>query len=111
MNMSKRLIFIAMATLMFLGFNCTSDNVTAAKMYLEKNDYEKAEIYLMKEIEINPYTDEGFYLLGYIKAEQKKYDEMNKMFEKSLAISDRFKQKIEEARKHYIKNENLEGSK
>jgi tetratricopeptide (TPR) repeat protein len=109
--MHKRLILIAIATLMFLGFNCTSDNVTAAKMYLEKNDYEKAEIYLQKEIDTNPYADEGFYLLGYIRAEQKNYNEMNKMFEKSLAISDRFKKKIEEARKHYIKDESFEGSK
>ncbi len=106
--MIKKQICLAVFTIIFLGFNCSSDNVTAAKKYLDSNNIEKAEQYLLKEIETNPYADEGYYLLGYIKAEQKKIEDMNKMFAKSLEISDRFKSKIEEARKFYMKDKNTE---
>ncbi len=99
--MTKRFLYLIITSLIFLGFNCSSDNVTAAKRYIISKDLIKAEEYLIKEVNSNPYADEGYFLLGYIKAEQKKYEETKTMFSKSLSISNRFKNKIEEAEKYY----------
>lgn len=101
----KKILFTVFVSIIFWGFSCSSDNVNAAKRYIEANDLKKAEEYLLKEIEINPYADEGYYLLGYLKAVEGNYKEMDEMFVKSLEISNRFEKKIEEARKFYNKLE------
>jgi len=100
--MTKKAIYLALISFVLIGFQCSSDYVISAKKYIEANNFEKAEPFLLNEIETNPYADEGYYLLGYIKAEQKKFSEMNEFFNKSLSISDRFKKKIEELRKNSL---------
>ncbi len=97
----RKLLYTVMLSIIFWGFSCSSDNVNAAKRYIETKNFNKAEEYLQKEIEMNPYADEGYYLLGYLRAEEGKYKEMEEMFNKSLQISNRFEKKIEEARKFY----------
>jgi len=102
----KKVFLIIVLFILVQGFNCSSNNVSIAKYFIEKEDWGNAEKYLLKEIELNIYADEAYYLLGYVNAETKKYSEMEKNFIESLKISDRFSGKIDEARNYYknIKN-------
>jgi len=69
-------------------------NVTGAKLYIQQNDLVKAESVLLKEItEANENNEDAWYLLGYIYARQKKYDEMLKHFDRAVALKEKFKSK------------------
>ncbi|MFH0733543.1 MAG: tetratricopeptide repeat protein [bacterium] len=105
--MKFKLIICALFFVLIQGFACSSDFVMGARYYIDREKWDEAETYLLKEININPQSDEAYFLLGYVKAEKKEYKEMEIAFSKSLDISDRFKDKIEEAIIVYerIKNE------
>lgn len=64
-----------------------------------KKNWDKAIEVLKKEVEKNPKSDEGYYLLGYVHGEQSNYSEMVKAFDKSLAISNKFSSEISGTRK------------
>jgi tetratricopeptide (TPR) repeat protein len=86
--------------LMFTAFQCSSTELTSAKLYIQQKNYDKAMESLNKEIAKNPKSDEGYYLKGWVLGEQGKYKEMIDAYDKSLAAGPRFKSKIEESRKY-----------
>ncbi len=101
-------VFISVILFVLMqGFSCSSDFIMGAKLYIDKGQLDEAETYIQKEININPSSDEAYYMLGYVKGEKKEYNEMETAFSKSLEVSDRFKEKIKEAKIYYnkIKNE------
>lgn len=77
------------------AFQCSSSDITSARLYMNQKNWAKAEEFLQKEVKTNPKSDEGYFLLGQVYYEQSKYTEMDDAFSKSLAISPKNKEKIE----------------
>ncbi|HSP88593.1 MAG TPA: tetratricopeptide repeat protein [Ignavibacteriaceae bacterium] len=78
----------------FMGYQCGSTELTSAKLYIQQKNYDKALELLQKEVQKNPKSDEGYYLLGVIYAEQEKYESMTDAFNKSLAASKTYEENI-----------------
>jgi len=90
---------ILLIGIFFTGFQCSSTELTSAKLYIQQKNYDKAVESLKKEVEKNPQSDEGYYLLGAVYAETEQYDNMIDAFDKSVAISDKYAQTIRDYRK------------
>jgi tetratricopeptide (TPR) repeat protein len=89
------------------GFQCASAEVTGAKVYMQRQDWVNAEKQLLKEVENNPKNDEAWFLLGYVRGEQKNYKGMLEAFNKSLEISNRFEKDIANFKlKYWVDNFN-----
>jgi tetratricopeptide (TPR) repeat protein len=98
-------VFVYLSVLsMVLGlmaFECSSAELTGAKLYIQQKQYEKAKEALQKEIAKNPLSDEAFYLLGYLYGEEGDIQLMKDNFNKSLAVSKKFETEILESNKYY----------
>jgi len=70
-------------------------------LYIQQKNYDKALDVLQKEVQKNPQSDEGFYLLGVVSAEKEQYGKMIDAWEKSLAVSDKFKKDIDNQKKYW----------
>ena len=90
-----------MLSLVFVGYQCGSTEITSAKLYIQQKNYDKAIEVLQKEITKNPKSDEGYYLLGYVQGEQGKFEEMVDSYDKSLEISKSFEKNINDSRKYF----------
>jgi len=90
-----------MLSMVFVGYQCGSTEITSAKLYIQQKNYDKAIDVLQKEITKNPSSDEGYYLLGYVQGEQGKFESMVESYDKSLAISKNFEKNINDSRKYF----------
>lgn len=91
----------------FMAFQCSSTELTSAKLYIQQKNFAKAKESLLKEVEKNPQSDEGYYYLGYVNGEQGDMPAMLENFEKSLEISNKFQKNIEDYKKyHWAENFN-----
>ncbi len=102
--MKNHKIFVAIALLLGLllsGYQCASTEITSGKLYIQQKNWDKAIEVLQKEVEKNPKSDEGYYLLGFAYAEKGNFTEMVNAFKKSLEISNKYKQEISDMRKSY----------
>ncbi|HCY76211.1 MAG TPA: hypothetical protein DHV28_09845 [Ignavibacteriales bacterium] len=90
-----------MLSMVFVGYQCGSTEITSAKLYIQQKNYDKAIDVLQKEITKNPNSDEGYYLLGYVQGEQGKFESMVESYDKSLAISKNFEKNINDSRKYF----------
>jgi tetratricopeptide (TPR) repeat protein len=90
--------------LSFMAFQCSSTEMTSAKLYIQQKNYAKAKEALMKEIQKNPNSDEGYYMLGYLYGEEGDFAKMADNYNKSLSISKKFAKNIEDSRKYYWMN-------
>lgn len=100
--MKKALSFLIIMGMVFgfTAFQCSSTELTSAKLYIQQKNYTKAIESLKKEITKNPKSDEGFYLLGYVMGEQGDLKAMVENFDKSLAISKKFAKEISDYKKY-----------
>ncbi len=103
-------LFIFAVILVYLsvtGFQCASAEVTGAKVYMQRQDWYNAEKQLLKEVENNPKNAEAWFLLGYVRGEQKNYTGMLEAFNKSLEISNQFEKDINNFKlKYWVDNFN-----
>jgi len=76
------------------GFQCGSAELTSAKLYVTQKQYDKAEASLVKELQKNDKNEEAWFLLGQVRMEMKKYDEMLDAYKKALELSDAHKADI-----------------
>lgn len=95
------IILLLSIALSFTAFQCSSTELTSAKLYIQQKNYEKAIESLKKEVEKNPKSDEGYYLLGFILGEQGDIEGMLENYEKSAEISNKFEKNIAESRKYH----------
>lgn len=84
----------------FTAFECASAELTGAKMYINQKQFGKAKETLLKEVEKNPKSDEGWFLLGGLYSEEGNIPEMLKAFDNSLAISKKFEPQIIDYKKY-----------
>jgi tetratricopeptide (TPR) repeat protein len=88
------LISVSILALIFSAFQCSSTELTSAKLYIQQKNYDKALEVLKEEIAKNPKSDEGYYLLGMVYGEKQDFGNMVNAFDSSLAISGQFKKDI-----------------
>lgn len=97
--MRRILLFLAMlavSTLAFQGFQCSSVNMTTAKVAVNSKDYPKAIDFLQKELKVNPKNEEAYGMLGAIYYELKNYELSYENFQKAIENS-----KSEESKKKH----------
>ncbi|MDP2366057.1 MAG: tetratricopeptide repeat protein, partial [Ignavibacteria bacterium] len=100
-NSKLFVIAFLMLSMVFVGYQCGSTEITSAKLYIQQKNWDKAVEVLQKEITKNPNSDEGHYLLGYVNGEQTNFEAMVKNYDKSLAISQNFAKNIADSRKYF----------
>jgi tetratricopeptide (TPR) repeat protein len=103
-NSNLFVLGMLLAGMIFLGFQCSSTELTSAKLYIQQKNWDKALETLQTEVEKNPKSDEGYYLMGTVYSELDKTDEMVEAFDKSLAVSNKFADKIQEFRAYQWAN-------
>jgi tetratricopeptide (TPR) repeat protein len=79
-------VFLVLGMLL-MGYQCSSTEITSAKLYIQQKNYDKALEVLQKEIQKNPKSDQGYYLMGVVYSEKGDYPNMVESFNQSLAIS------------------------
>jgi tetratricopeptide (TPR) repeat protein len=99
--MKKVLIGLSLLSMIlgFTAFDCSSAELTGAKLYINQKQYDKAKEALKKEVEKNPLSDEGWWLLGYLQGEEGNFKDMLGAFDKSVAASKKFETQIHEYKK------------
>ncbi len=105
MNRSKLftivILFIGLAV---TGFQCASTELTSAKLYIQQKNYPKAIASLKKEVEKNPKSDEGYYLLGLVSGEEGDYATLISSYKSSLEISNLYQKDIDQSNKYFWAN-------
>jgi len=105
MRKSNLLIFASLfISLILSGFQCSSTELTSARLYIQQKNYEKAIEVLQQDVEKNPKSDEGWYLMGYTYGEMGNIEDMVMAFDKSLAVSNKFEKEIGESRAFHWAN-------
>ncbi|MCH7772975.1 MAG: tetratricopeptide repeat protein [Bacteroidetes bacterium] len=105
MQKSKILLAVALFAGMILsGFQCSSTELTSARLYIQQKNFDKAIDVLVKDVEKNPKSDEGWYLLGYAYGEVGNIESMIEAYDKSLAISSKFEETIIDSKNFHWAN-------
>ena len=105
MRKSNLLIFASLfISLILSGFQCSSTELTSARLYIQQKNYEKAIEVLQQDVQKNPKSDEGWYLMGHTYGEMGNIDDMVMAFDKSLAVSNKFEKEIGESRTFHWAN-------
>jgi tetratricopeptide (TPR) repeat protein len=104
---NSKILFIALLFLgiLFTGFECASTELTSARLYISQKNYVKAEEVLKKEVERNPKSDEGWFLLGSLNGEKGDFATAVEDYNKSLAISNKYQKDITNQRYSYWVNQ------
>lgn len=77
---------------------CGNPALTGAKVYIQQQEWNKAQEQLELAVQEMPRDAEAHYLLGWVYGERGMYEPMVREFETSLEIGDTFKGKIEAVR-------------
>ena len=99
----KKIVIVISILSMALGlsaFDCSSAELTGAKMYIAQKHYDKAKESLVKEVSKNPLNDEAWYYLGYIYGEEDSTNAMKNAFDKSLSVSKKYEKDIDQYEKY-----------
>ena len=102
----KNLLIIAILLIAFTitAFDCSSTELTSAKLYIQQKNYDKALEVLNEEIAKNPKSDEGYYLLGMVYGEKGEYGKMVNAYDSSLTVSNKFSKDINDSKVYYWAN-------
>ncbi len=93
-------LFLAMV-FGFAAFQCSSTELTSAKLYIKQEQYDKAKEALQREVAKNPKSFEALYLLGYLYGQDGEFDLMLDNFNKSLEIGPKFAKEVEDNKLYY----------
>jgi tetratricopeptide (TPR) repeat protein len=105
MQKSKILLVVAfIAGMIFSGFQCSSTELTSARLYIQQKNFDKAIEVLQKDVEKNPKSDEGWFLLGHTYGEIGDIENMIIAYDKSLAISTKFEKEITDSKNFHWAN-------
>jgi len=95
------IIAVIAVSFAFVGFQCSSAELTSAKLYIERSEWDKAEEQLQKDLATNPQDEEAWYYLGYVRGEKQNWAGMHDAFQHALRISDVDKSNITNTEQHY----------
>lgn len=94
-----------------VGFECSSAELTSAKLYMQRSEWDKAEEQLLKEVATNPQNEQAWYFLGRVRGEKQNWTGMRDAFQRALSISDADKKEIVNVEQHYWVQYYNEGTK
>ena len=80
------IVIISFVALMTSGFQCSSSEMTSAKLYISRKDYPDAEKQLMMEVAKNPKNEEAYFVLGQVRYYEENFVGMKEAFDSALAI-------------------------
>lgn len=87
MTKTKIITFILFSLMLVLFIGCASEELTSAKLYIQQQDWDNAEVYLQRALVVEPENPEIPFLLGDdIYGRNKEWDKMNEMFDKALSL-------------------------
>lgn len=89
------LLVIAAIGLLTTGFQCSSAELTSARLYIQRKDYQNAETQLKKEVEKNPKSEEGYFLLGQVRYELNDFKGMKDAFASAMSVGQTHKKDID----------------
>lgn len=89
------MLVISAASLALMGFQCSSAEMTSAKLYINRKEFQNAEAQLQKEVSKNPKNEEAWFLLGQIRFEQKNYKGMKDAFTEAMNVGTKYKKEID----------------
>jgi tetratricopeptide (TPR) repeat protein len=102
MQNAKLLISVLFITgLIITGYQCSSTELTSARLYIQQKNYDKALEVLQQDVAKNPQSDEGYFLMGVVYGELDDMKKLVESFDKSLSISDNYAKEISEYRASY----------
>jgi tetratricopeptide (TPR) repeat protein len=105
MHKSRILTVVALlAGIIFSGFQCSSTELTSARLYIQQKNFDKAIQVLKTDVEKNPKSDEGWFLLGHTYGEIGNMDSMITAYNKSLGISNKFETEIIDSKNYHWAN-------
>ncbi|TDJ55014.1 MAG: tetratricopeptide repeat protein [Ignavibacteria bacterium] len=105
MQKSKILLVVALFAGMILsGFQCSSTELTSARLYIQQKNFDKAIEVLKKDVANNPKSDEGWFLLGHTYGEVDDIESMIMAYDKSLTISSKFEKEVNNSKNFYWTN-------
>lgn len=84
---TKLIILAAVASLLFVGYQCGSPEFTGAKVHIQQRNFKEAARLLEIEVQKNPQNEEAWFFLGGLKADQGDLTGMTKAFDAALKIS------------------------
>ncbi len=93
--------FAVLAFMAITGFECSSSEMTSAKVYMNQKDYDKATKFLQAEVKKNPKNEEAYYWLGTLNGEKQDYAAMLDAFNNADAAGTKFSKDIKQAKKKY----------
>ncbi len=93
-------LVLILSIVLFTGFQCASQEMTSAKLYIQRSDWESAEKWLAQEVEKNPTNAEAWWLLGNAKMQRANYAGSIEAYDASLKNSNEFTEKIGQAKKY-----------
>ncbi|MEE9572082.1 MAG: tetratricopeptide repeat protein [Candidatus Neomarinimicrobiota bacterium] len=87
MTKTKIIGFLLLCLMLVLIIGCASEELTSAKLYIQQQDWDNAEVFLVKALAVEPDNPEIPYLLGdLIYGRKKDWVKMDEMFEKALSL-------------------------
>lgn len=102
---------VAAVSFALVGFECSSAELTSAKLYMQRSEWDKAEEQLLKEVSANPQDEQAWYYLGRVRGEKQNWTGMREAFQHALSISDEDKKDIVSVEQHYWVQYYNEGTK
>lgn len=88
------MLIVSAASLALMGFQCSSAEMTSAKLYIQRKEYQNAEAQLLKEVSKNPKNEEAWFMLGQVRIELKNFRGMKDAFIKASEAGTKFKKEI-----------------
>ncbi len=87
MTKTKIIQIVLLSLMLMLIIGCASEELTSAKLYIQQEDWDNAEIYLVKALVVEPENPEIPYLLGdLIYGKKEEWVKMDEMFDKALSL-------------------------
>lgn len=103
----KFMTLAVVASCLFIGFECSSPEMTSARLYYSQKNYPKAIEQLQLEVQKNPQNEEAWFMLGVISGEQGDLTGMSKAFDAASKISPKHAAEIRSMRlSHWAQNLN-----
>lgn len=95
------LVIVLAVGIVTQGFQCSSAEMTSARLYIQRSDWENARASLENELTSNPQNEEAWYLLGRVNAETKDFAAMGEAFDKAVSISKAHEEEILNTRMNF----------
>jgi len=92
---------VLVAALLSLGFQCSSTEMTSARLYIQRSDWDNAIRSLEQEVAKNPKNEEAWFLLGQVRAQKNDFAGMVEAFSRALEIGPVHAKEIQETKYGY----------